>query len=78
MGYPSIMILLNEVIKLLYYAEVEDPIIFRIGTSGGSYIPNGTVVISNEAVNDYFEPYCLIVSLLKIFIYVNLENKTFV
>lgn len=55
MGYPSIMILLVEIIKLLFYAEVEDPIIFRIGTSGGLNEPLGTVVITDEVVNDYFE-----------------------
>ena len=35
MGVPSITILLHEIIKLLQYAEAQDPIIIRIGTCGG-------------------------------------------
>ena len=35
MGVPSISILLHELIKLLKYANARDPIIIRIGTSGG-------------------------------------------
>lgn len=58
MGYSSIMILLHEVIKLLHYAGVKNPIIFRVGTSGGMTVPNGTVVISSEVVNDFLEPIC--------------------
>ena len=32
---PSVTILLHEILKLLYYAEAKDPIIFRLGTCGG-------------------------------------------
>ena len=35
MGVPSITILLHEILKLLYYAGADDPIIMRMGTSGG-------------------------------------------
>ena len=35
MGVPSITILLHELIKLLKYANAHNPVIIRIGTSGG-------------------------------------------
>ena len=35
MGVPSVTILLHEIIKLLQYAEAQDPVIIRIGTCGG-------------------------------------------
>ena len=35
MGVPSITILLHEIIKLLKYSGAVDPIILRLGTSGG-------------------------------------------
>ena len=35
MGVPSATIMLHEIIKLLHYANADDPIIIRIGTSGG-------------------------------------------
>lgn len=57
MGYPSIMILLHELIKLMQYAKVRDPIFFRLGTSGGVDVPAGTIVIATKALNDYLEPY---------------------
>lgn len=34
-GIPSISIILNELIKLLHYANARDVIFFRVGTSGG-------------------------------------------
>lgn len=50
-GIPSMTVLLQEIIKLLSYAKAKDPIIFRIGTSGGLDIPPGSVVISSWAMN---------------------------
>lgn len=35
MGVPSASIMLHEIIKLLHYADAKDPIILRMGTSGG-------------------------------------------
>lgn len=55
-GPSSINILLHELIKLMYYAEVSNPVFFRTGTSGGIDVPAGTVVIATEALNDYLEP----------------------
>ncbi|XP_065218433.1 uridine phosphorylase 2-like [Planococcus citri] len=56
-GYGSLTIVLHEVIKLLHYAKVQDPILFRIGTSGGVDHPLGTVVIAEKAFNDFFEEF---------------------
>ena len=56
MGHSSIMILLHELIKLMQYAKVRDPIFIRMGTSGGIDVPSGTVVIATQALNDYLEP----------------------
>ncbi|XP_023937523.2 uridine phosphorylase 1 [Bicyclus anynana] len=50
-GIPSMTVLLQEVIKLLSYAKAKDPIIFRIGTSGGLNILPGSVVISSFGLN---------------------------
>lgn len=54
MGCPSISILLNEILKLLYYAECKDVTIFRMGTSGGIGLKPGTLVITEEAVDGMF------------------------
>lgn len=35
MGVPSLTIMLHEIIKLLKYSGADDPIIIRLGTSGG-------------------------------------------
>ncbi len=75
MGAPSIMILLHELIKLLHYAEVEDPVIFRIGTSGGILSPNGTVVIAKDVVDDFFEPFCDVVSKSNFFFFPSEKNS---
>ena len=34
-GVPSLSVMLNELLKLLHYAECEDVLFIRIGTSGG-------------------------------------------
>lgn len=34
-GCPSISVLLNEIMKLLYHAECRDVTFFRVGTCGG-------------------------------------------
>jgi uridine phosphorylase len=57
MGIPSVGILLHEIIKLMYHAKVKDPIFFRIGTCGGVGVEGGTVVITEEAVDDMLNPY---------------------
>nr|XP_023695893.1 uridine phosphorylase 2-like [Paramormyrops kingsleyae] len=56
MGVPSISIMLHELIKLLHHARCRDVILFRIGTSGGIGLPPGTVVITDKAVDSFFQP----------------------
>lgn len=51
MGISSFSILLHEIIKLLAYAKVKNPVFFRIGTCGGLNVKPGTVVVSDEAVD---------------------------
>ncbi len=48
MGQPSISILLHELVKLARYAKMDNPIFFRLGTSGGLGVLPGTVVIASE------------------------------
>ncbi|KRY83313.1 putative protein phosphatase 2C T23F11.1 [Trichinella pseudospiralis] len=55
-GFGSILVMLHEITKLLRYAKASDPIIIRVGTSGGIGIPASTVVISNGAVNGLLKP----------------------
>lgn len=57
-------ILLQEIIKLLSYAKAKDPIIFRIGTSGGLKIPPGSVVVSSWGLSGTLKKSYDIVSIL--------------
>jgi len=57
MGIPSASILLHEVFKLLHYAKVKDPVLFRIGTSGGIGLPPGSVVITEQALDCRLRPF---------------------
>lgn len=56
MGVPSTSIILNELFKLLHYAEVKDVIFFRLGTCGGLGVEPGTVVLTRRAVNGLLIP----------------------
>jgi uridine phosphorylase len=56
-GVPSLQILLNELFKLMYYAKMKNPVLFRIGTCGGVGITPGTVVITNEGVDEAMNPH---------------------
>jgi len=57
MGIPSVGILLHEIIKLMHYAGVKDPVFFRLGTCGGIGVPGGSVVVSESAVDGLMRPY---------------------
>ena len=57
MGVPSVTILLHEIIKLMYHAKVKDPIFIRIGTCGGIGIEPGSLVITEEAVDELLKPF---------------------
>ncbi|CAG4966055.1 unnamed protein product [Colias eurytheme] len=54
-GVPSMTIALEEILKLLHYAKAKDPIIFRLGTSGGIGVTPGAVVISSSGISDTLE-----------------------
>eukprot|EP00002_Diphylleia_rotans_P024680 TRINITY_DN487_c0_g1_i1.p2 TRINITY_DN487_c0_g1~~TRINITY_DN487_c0_g1_i1.p2 ORF type:complete len:330 (+),score=80.68 TRINITY_DN487_c0_g1_i1:47-1036(+) len=56
MGQPSLSILLHELAKLLYYSEVENAMIIRVGTCGGLGVIPGTVILTTEAVDGQFRP----------------------
>jgi uridine phosphorylase len=56
MGGPSISILLNELAKLLKYAEA-DAIWIRMGTCGGIDVAPGTICISSHSLNGALEPF---------------------
>jgi len=55
MGIPSMSILLHEMLKLMYYAKIKNPIFLRLGTSGGVGVEPGTVVVSDKVVNGMLE-----------------------
>ncbi|KAH8388294.1 hypothetical protein KR093_003015 [Drosophila rubida] len=50
-GGPSISILLHELIKIMHHAKCQNPVFFRLGTSGGIGVEPGTVVITSEALD---------------------------
>jgi uridine phosphorylase len=56
MGCPSISILLNEIMKLIFYARCKNVTFFRMGTCGGIGLVPGTLVITQEAVDGLFRP----------------------
>lgn len=56
MGCPSISILLNEVVKIVHYAQCKDVTFFRLGTSGGIGVEPGTLVITKDACDGMFRP----------------------
>ncbi|KAJ8255769.1 hypothetical protein COCON_G00196330 [Conger conger] len=55
MGVPSMSIMLHELIKLLHHARCRDVILIRIGTSGGVGLAPGTVVVTKQAVDCFFQ-----------------------
>uniref|UniRef100_A0A8B9S9J3 Uridine phosphorylase 2 n=1 Tax=Apteryx owenii TaxID=8824 RepID=A0A8B9S9J3_APTOW len=55
MGIPSISVMLHELIKLLHRAKCRDVTIIRIGTSGGLGMEPGSVVITDTAVDSFFQ-----------------------
>lgn len=57
MGIPSLSILMHEMIKLVHHAQCTDVTFIRIGTCGGIGIPEGSLVITDEAVDGRLRPY---------------------
>ncbi|KAJ8302407.1 hypothetical protein KUTeg_018803 [Tegillarca granosa] len=48
-GIPSLSVVFNEIVKLMYYAKCKDVTFFRIGTCGGVGLEPGTVVVTDKA-----------------------------
>ncbi|CAG2166398.1 unnamed protein product, partial [Oppiella nova] len=57
MGISSLSILLHELIKLVYYAKCTNVIFLRIGTCGGIGVDQGTVIITEKAVDGLLRPF---------------------
>jgi uridine phosphorylase len=57
MGAPSMSIFLHEIIKLIYYAKIKDPVLFKIGFCGGFGLDCGTVVITKDVVDENMKDY---------------------
>ncbi|XP_045207817.1 uridine phosphorylase 1-like isoform X2 [Mercenaria mercenaria] len=64
-GIPSLSIIFQEIVKLVYYAGCHGVTFFRIGTSGGLGLEPGTVVVSERVVNGALEPFYKMVVLGK-------------
>ncbi len=54
-GAPSLLICLNEIVKLLWHAKVKSPKFFRVGPSGGLGVNPGQIVVGTEAVTNTLE-----------------------
>lgn len=56
-GMPSLSVFMHEITKLLHYAACVNPVLLRIGTSGGIGLEPGTVVVTEEALNAGLEGF---------------------
>ena len=59
MGSASIM--LNEMLKLIYFCKLENVKIIRMGSSGGLGVNPGTLVITKTALSPLLEPFYTLV-----------------
>lgn len=55
-GFPSMLICLNEIVKLMWHAGVEDYKFIRFSPGGGLNIPENSVVVANHAINQQLKP----------------------
>jgi uridine phosphorylase len=55
-GFPSMLICLNEVVKLLWHAGVEDYSFIRLSPGGGLNVPEDSIVIADAALNQQLKP----------------------
>lgn len=55
MGSASIM--LNEMLKLIYFCKLENVKIIRMGSSGGLGVNPGTLIITKSALSPLLEPF---------------------
>lgn len=69
MGMPSMKIFLHEITKLLEHAGATDYRFIRIGTSGGVGAEPGTVIVSEQGMNEKLWPVYEQVKLGKVHLY---------
>lgn len=55
-GAQSMLIALNELVKLLFHADVYDATFLKIGPAGGIGLDVGSMMIATEVVNHHFKP----------------------
>lgn len=57
-GFQSMSICLNEIVKLLMHAKTSHSVVFfKLGPAGGIGLEPGEIVISNATVNHQFKPH---------------------
>ena len=61
MGMGSASIMLNEMLKLIYFCKLENVKIIRMGSSGGLGVNPGTLVITKTALSPLLEPFYTLV-----------------
>lgn len=54
-GVPSLLICLNEIVKLLWHSKVENPKFFRTGPADGLGVPPGSIVLGTSALDNAFK-----------------------
>ena len=57
MGFGSLSILLNEVIKMLHYAEAKNVSFLRLGTCGGLGQTPGTICITKSGYTEILQDF---------------------
>lgn len=55
-GSPSMLICLNEIVKLLWHAKANDYQFIRLSPGGGIGVDENNIVISHSAVNQQLQP----------------------
>ena len=59
MGSASIM--LNEMLKLIYFCKLENVKVIRMGSSGGLGVNPGTLIVTKSALSPLLEPFYTLV-----------------
>merc|ERR1711990_648056 len=57
MGIGSASIMINEILKLVYYCRLQNVKIIRMGSSGGLGVKPGTLIITKSALSPLLEPF---------------------
>jgi uridine phosphorylase len=62
-GFQSMSICLNEIVKLLMYAKASSSVVFfKLGPAGGIGVEPGEMVISNATMNHQFKPHMSLIA----------------